>query len=317
MTAPYTFSQMQQQGYARPPQGAGNPWGINTTTGNTPASSGALYGGAATTMGYGQPAPTKQGTTLTSPTAGAPAPTPQAAPPMPQYQTSTGYAAAPQPFGGPTTPTQGTVIGANPSTSPQPGLAGAVGSLFNQVNGQGVSGMPAAGPAATATAAQSMGYTGAPAATTTAPAGQANTGLDAAVPAALQQQLQTPTGYTLPAFQQMLAAANASINQDQSVQQQLIQENMASRGLGDSTIYTGRLGTLQSAEDLNRQNAAAGLLNQAAQAMGPGQANAIAQAMGYGQTGFQNQLATAQMNNNQQNTQDQYYLQLLQAMGGA
>lgn len=146
---------------------------------------------------------------------------------------------------------------------------------------------------------------------------------------AILKQLQNPSPYGSQQVQDAYKWLGGNIDDQYSVQRQQLGEQMARRGLGASTIYGGRLNDLNIGQRTAKDTLAENLGQNLAQTLGQYQQGAInsgitggttaqqnqqnwlSQLMGYGQQGFNNDLATNQANQNQQNTYQNYILQLL------
>lgn len=308
MSAPYTnFAQLQQQGYARPPEpqqpqaelfgGAPLTRTADTilpgTPGNETEEERRRRLAAQQPTPQQPPQPGQQTPTATQPQAQPGMPT-SAAPPPPmqpqaqpfpgQQQNSTGYGTmTPQPP--PTTVPQGQFQPPDMFS----GLYNAYASYMTpQLPQQGY--MP-------------QGYMGQQYMAQQRPqpqfAGQFNY---AASPAEMQvgnsvsQQLQTPNRYDRQLAQDVYADMGANLDRDFAAQQQLINEDSARRGIYYSTIPAGRLGDLSVAQAQARRGFATDITREAANVNAGDQSAAIQNALGYGAQRYGQQQGAYQTN---------------------
>lgn len=140
--------------------------------------------------------------------------------------------------------------------------------------------------------------------------------------------LGKPSAYDSQVAQQTFDRMKGDVDAAYNVDQQKIREEMASRGLGDSTIYGGRLGDLSIQHGHDLTNLASQIAEDQAKSSGQDRINAITTALGfqgqqqnsaqqalqnllgYGQQSFENQVTTEQLNNTEQQQQINYLLQL-------
>jgi hypothetical protein len=140
---------------------------------------------------------------------------------------------------------------------------------------------------------------------------------------AIQNQITNPSRWDSQMAQDTYGRLNQTLTEGYDVQRQQLQEEMARRGLGDSTVYGGRLGDLGVQQARSQADLAQQVLEQQANTWSQDQNSAINNAtgyqqqqlqnlLGYGQQGFENQMAV----NSQNNQIDQnYWAQLLQQLG--
>jgi hypothetical protein len=156
------------------------------------------------------------------------------------------------------------------------------------------------------------------------------TPLQTATNTSITNSLNNPLGgYGLDQVAQIRAANDADTNAQFAAEQKQLDEGLAARGLGASSIGQGYYGDLAGQQARAIASANAGLTANAAQL---GQAGTIAaqnagtnasatqnnsqlnwlnSLMGYGQQGFNNDLATNAANQTAQNNYQNYILQLL------
>lgn len=151
---------------------------------------------------------------------------------------------------------------------------------------------------------------------------------------ALMKLLQNPNPYGSQDVKDQYGWLGGQIDDEYSLRQQQLGEEMARRGLGYSTNYGGRLqdlnigqrsGKISLAQDLAHQFAqndsnarmgAIGLGNTVGTQAQNNQQSWLAQLMGYGQQAFNNDLATNAMNQNAAQQWQNYILALLGYGGG-
>lgn len=148
----------------------------------------------------------------------------------------------------------------------------------------------------------------------------------------IQQQLmsllQKPSAYDSDQAKATFERLRQGLDEGYGVDQQKLREEMARRGLGDSTVYGGRLGDLSVQHGRDLSNLAGQITEDQAKTSATDRSNAIATALGftnsqnantqqslqnllgYGQQSFQNQLATQNANNSQQQQAINMLLQL-------
>lgn len=165
--------------------------------------------------------------------------------------------------------------------------------------------------------------------------------LDNDIMSKIRDALGNPSAYNSDEAKKTFDRLNAGLSEDFNLQRQGIREEMARRGLGDSTIYGGRLGDVAIQQSRAQSDLAGQVATQQAQQFAGDRAQAIAAAMGYnnsafgnnlnafnanqnsyqtalqnllgyGQQQFNNQATTAQINNDQAQQQINY---ILAAMG--
>ena len=156
----------------------------------------------------------------------------------------------------------------------------------------------------------------------------------------LLDALHNPSAYNSDQAVQTFDRLNSRLSEGFDQQRQLAREEMARRGLGDSSIYGGRLGDLGIQQARAQSDLAGQIATQQAQQYAGDRAQAIAQAMGYnnaqqgfnqnafqlnqgsaqqalqnllgfGQQSFNNQVTTQQLNNDQSSQQLQFLLNLM------
>lgn len=170
--------------------------------------------------------------------------------------------------------------------------------------------------------------------------GSQGTGAGSAVQNATQQStldlLKNPNPYNSQAVQDEYNWLGGNIDDEYSLKQNALDEEMARRGLGVSTNKAGRLNDLNIGKRSAKTSLATDLANKLATTTGQYQTNAIntgntvgaaaqggqqswlAQLMGYGNDAFNHDLATNAVNQNAANSWQDYILQLLGAgYGGA
>lgn len=118
---------------------------------------------------------------------------------------------------------------------------------------------------------------------------------------AINNLLQNPSAYNSAAVQQTYDNLGSQIDDEYALQQQQLTNNMASRGLSDSSIAGGKLSDLNVGERSAKTQLAASLATQQAQDLSGATSNAI----NLGLTG----------SGQQQTASAQNYAQLLQALG--
>lgn len=142
--------------------------------------------------------------------------------------------------------------------------------------------------------------------------------------------LQNPDPYNSDEVKNLYNWEAGNIQDQYALQKQQLGDEMARRGLGTSTINAGNLNNLNIgqrsaqeslAENLNQNLAqslgqyemgAAGLGNTVANSADANQRAWLGQLMGFGEQGFQNDLATQAMNQNQQQAYQQWLEYLMQ-----
>lgn len=139
---------------------------------------------------------------------------------------------------------------------------------------------------------------------------------------AISDELANPSSFNLPQVQQAYKYLSGNIDDQFSQSQAKLEEDMAQRGLSDSSIRGGRLSDLNVANKSAHEQLGNQLLYQQALTGGQDRSNAIAQAMGYGNQmfgqanqGYQNQLggfyANQGANNQNFNQQQQLLMNML------
>jgi hypothetical protein len=159
-------------------------------------------------------------------------------------------------------------------------------------------------------------------------------GLQSATQTAAMNQLNNPSPYGQQNVKDLYNWLGGNIQDQFTMKQRALGEDMARRGLGTSTIGAGNLSDLNIGQRSAQQSMAQDLAQNYAQTLGQYQANAInqgnqvgtqgqqnqqnwlSQLMGYGEQGFQNDLATNALNQNATNNYQNYILGLLQYGGG-
>lgn len=148
---------------------------------------------------------------------------------------------------------------------------------------------------------------------------------------AILDQLKNPNAYNSDAVKSAYNWLGGNIDDQYNLQRQQLGEEMARRGLGASTIYGGRLNDLNIGQRSAKESMAQDLAQQMAKSQQSATGQAISQGltggttaqgnqldwlsalMGYGQQGFNNDLATAQFNANQNNSWQDFLLKMLSA----
>ncbi len=141
--------------------------------------------------------------------------------------------------------------------------------------------------------------------------------------------LNNPSPYNEAAVKDYYNTQAQGIDDQYALQQKALSEEMARRGLGNSTIFGGNLEDLNIGKRTAKEALSNDLAHQFATSEGQyannaintgntvgntaqqAQQNWISQLMGYGQNAFQNDLATNQQNQNATNNWQNYILQLL------
>ncbi len=141
--------------------------------------------------------------------------------------------------------------------------------------------------------------------------------------------LNNPSPYNEAAVQDFYKTQAGNIDDQYALQQKALSEDMARRGLGNSTIFGGNLEDLNIGKRSAQTALSEDLAHQYAQSLGQYQTGAvntgntvgntaqqaqqswIQQLMGYGQNAFNNDLETNQTNQNASNNWQNYILQLL------
>ncbi len=129
----------------------------------------------------------------------------------------------------------------------------------------------------------------------------------------LLNQLQNPNPLGAQAFQTQMQQAQTGINENMQQQTDAINQNLASRGVYDSSLAGGYLKDLSTSAGRQMASIGADLLPQEAQLQLQGTNSALANMLGYGGQQYQQQYQTAGLNlaqQAQQNQQLQNYLQL-------
>lgn len=283
---PTTFSQMQAAGYARPPEASQQTF----TSGGMMNSTG---------MGTMEPIPpASQFTQETRPPKGD---FPTAPPPLP---------------GGPWQPPGAT----NPFTPQVPGWAAGLGDTlygqWNQPNAFNFQNYNVQTPQAFMPQGinfqrqqQATPYAGnipgfhaqynaiqAPANERTGQFSPGANPLDMQLQRALMGAVQNPSAYGSDVVGQTYDMLNRRLGQGYDAERQRINEDMARRGLYNSSIAGGRLGDLATNQAYAQQDLATNLLRDQAQTYGQDRTSALGQAMGYSGQTFGNQLAGFQAN---------------------
>lgn len=156
----------------------------------------------------------------------------------------------------------------------------------------------------------------------------------------LLDSLANPSAYNSDQAKATFDRLNQGLSEGFDVERQKIREEMARRGLGDSTIYGGRLGDVAIQQARAQSDLAGQIAQDQAKSYASDRANAIAQALGYnqsqqgqnlanfqanqgayrnalqdllgyGQQSFNNQVTTQQLNNDQSAQQVQFLLSLM------
>lgn len=345
-TASPTFAMLQKQGYPRPPQptlqpGAAEAGGVGSPLRNEPVRRIEDSGGGGGGGGSQPPTPigpTQPGgpTTQPPPTPGWPPGGPTTPPGVP-----TGTAGQTQtPFG---RHLQGQYEGYQmpgafqggyqPLSGPQyqPGAGPMNVSQSMQMVPQGYSPQNFYGQAPGAFTPQSFqGQYSAVQSPLMRQTGQFTPqggGLDSQLQSAISGQLQNPSMFNQQAVQDMYNRLSGQIDDEYSVRNQRLEEDMARRGLADSSIRGGRLADLNVEKRSAKTELGDRLLERMATTGGADRNAAISQAMGYGGQQFSQGLQGYQANQgaNQQNFQqdlaqrafqgDQQAMQLIQNMG--
>lgn len=110
------------------------------------------------------------------------------------------------------------------------------------------------------------------------------------------RSLQNPSAYGADAVQQSFNRLSGQIDDDFRQQETSLEEDMARRGLADSSIRGGRLQDLNVAKRSARTELADRLVERQAETQSADTARAIAQAMGFDSQGFNQGLAGYQAN---------------------
>lgn len=131
----------------------------------------------------------------------------------------------------------------------------------------------------------------------------------------LLNQLQNPNPLGAQSYQTQLQQAQTQLNEQYKQQQDQINQNLASRGVFDSSLAGGYLSDLNTAQGRQMASIAANLLPQEAQLGLEGTNSAISNMLGYGGQQFGQQATTAQINLAQQAQQQQQLQQMLQLSG--
>jgi hypothetical protein len=112
----------------------------------------------------------------------------------------------------------------------------------------------------------------------------------------IAQALANPSAYNSDAVMSTYDRLNRRLGQDYNAQYQQISEEMARRGLYDSTIASGRYGDLATNQAQAQSDLAAQLLEGQARTYGQDRASAQSMGLGYQNQGFGNELAAYQAN---------------------
>ena len=242
----------------------------------------------------------------------------------------------PTPPAGPTTPTGS----GGPPIPPGPPPVGTVGT---GVTGGGTTGIVPPSGANGVTSNIPAANASQPATTSTPNdvlsqllTGTSGQGAGSAVSNATQQaelaQLANPNPYLNPAVQAQEKAGEATLAEQAKAAQQQLDEEMARRGVGSSSIAGGYYGDLAGQEATAQAGLQSNILSNMAnlqlagtgQAINQGQAGAtsaqnnqqnwLSQLMGYGQNAFNNDVTTNTVNQNSANNYQNLLLQML--LGG-
>lgn len=128
----------------------------------------------------------------------------------------------------------------------------------------------------------------------TAPTNQAQPGLLNQVQAGLANPSRYDSQQAIDTFNRL----RQNLDQSYGTDKQIAGEEMARRGLGDSTVYGGRLGDLAIRHGQDLGNLAQNVSNQQAQTYASDRAKAVADAMGYGEQQYGQAYQTAGFNQN-------------------
>lgn len=121
---------------------------------------------------------------------------------------------------------------------------------------------------------------------------------------AIQQALGNPSAYGSQQVMDSYNMLNQQLGQDYDYQRKQLNDEMAKRGLSDSTIAGQRYSDLSTEQARAQANMATQLTNQAAQTYGQDRASALNAGLGLGNLGVaQGQLGLGQQQVNNQNTQ--------------
>ena len=118
----------------------------------------------------------------------------------------------------------------------------------------------------------------------------------------LTDAINNPSAYNSDVVQDTYGMLNRQLSEGFDVERQKIQEEMARRGLGDSTIYGGRLGDVAIQQGRAQADLAQKLLTQQAQTYGDDRASALGQGMAHSGQQFGQNLSTAQFNTGREDT---------------
>lgn len=129
--------------------------------------------------------------------------------------------------------------------------------------------------------------------------------------ARLMQGLQNPSAYDSDAVRASYEHLVGGIDDSYALQRQGVDEEMARRGIYDSTIAGGRMHDLNIGQRDARTQLAGGLIRDQAASHDAGRSNAVNQGMQYGRDQYGNQLTTAQFNAQQEAANTQLLMQLL------
>ncbi len=297
MQAP-TFSQMQSQGYARPaPQTQQQPGAMYSmkkdmpTDGDTGIPTDDNSTQVTSTSGTGETKPTGA-TNPTDPKAPVPF-KPQGQQFASQLQSMFGDWKPQGQFQGQAQQTQAPTFqpGANPFQMPQ-GNATQLGQSYQP---QGFNG--------------SYNAQQAPTAQLTSQFQAPNNPLGAQTTGALQSFLSNPNGFNSDAVKQSYNYLSGNIDQDFNQKQLALRDEMAQRGLSESSINGERSNILLGNRRSAQEDLASRLLTQQAESQTGAQNAAIQAAMGYGNQNFNQGLSGYQAN---QGTNQQNFSQMLQ-----
>ena len=137
------------------------------------------------------------------------------------------------------------------------------------------------------------------------------------IPGYFGQQLNAQNPYNTDAVKSLYSWLGGNIDDQYALKEKGLRDEMARRGLSDSTGelgLTGRLADLNIQKRSAQSNMAQDLAHQFASSEGQfqqGKLPWLQSLLGYGQQGFNNDLATAQFNANQNNAYQDFLLKML------
>ena len=127
----------------------------------------------------------------------------------------------------------------------------------------------------------------------------------------LGRALNDPGGYSFGEVEKLYSRLGQDIDDQFTTADQRLREEMASRGIADSTIFGGRSQDLNVAKRSAKQDLLSDLGTQQAQALFGQQTGWLDRLMGYGQNAFNNDMTQAEFNRLLQSDQDRMMLALL------